>query len=657
MSKNRKFWLVLGSICTGLILLPVFSDLPFGGVAQSEDGKTASPHAERDRVTPSGTTPQTTPRNFASGSGADSWNLLTASGSPANAAQDSANSAPPVLSGTFDEIPPGIFKNQLAKLSAPKRERVLEELESLAIPVNNINSLRLSPDGDLYMFCPRPNITDPMIYSVSDLGAEAASRATIPISQLPAINTNPGAEYTIYINFVGAEIRNSAWNDRSGAEPVYYARPFSLDTDETTFTAVEQEFINQVVRKVNDLYSIFQVNVTTVRPAAFDNKTLHALVTPPVDAKGKDNPESRVAGGVAFVNIVARDAAQAARLSPAWIYMERGTDHGWITTVVAHEIGHNFGLGHDGTSNAEYYVGHRVGQFDWWAPIMGYGTNSIAHWSKGEYTNSNNTQDDIAIISRYTGMATSNDDPNIGDLTTSLVELTDVITPNKETSEVLFTARTAGLNLQVRQRPYLPILNNINQRSLYFNVTLANLSNGTTTTYTIPDTARVADRGSINTQIAVRNGDSYRLTVERAGAGNPMATNPTGFTKYGSMGEVLIALRGGGPPSQPPPDSPRPTVPLQGPEPLDPLAERIAYLEIELREARRIPNLAQRTQRITSLNNQLNNLRASMLGPDAARLQMLQRQLVQARRITDPRRRIARVRHLQAQITELRSQN
>jgi hypothetical protein len=51
-----------------------------------------------------------------------------------------------------------------------------------------------------------------------------------------------------------------------------------------------------------------------------------------------------------------------------------------IADVISHEVGHNFGLMHDGTASDEYYGGHRA-----WAPIMGAGFgHPIVQWSRGE---------------------------------------------------------------------------------------------------------------------------------------------------------------------------------------------------------------------------------------------------------------------------------
>jgi hypothetical protein len=71
-----------------------------------------------------------------------------------------------------------------------------------------------------------------------------------------------------------------------------------------------------------------------------------------------------------------------------------------IAEAVSHEVGHNFGLNHDGNATQGYDSGHGA-----WAPIMGVGyDHPISQWSKGDYAGANNTsQDDVAIIRGVTG--------------------------------------------------------------------------------------------------------------------------------------------------------------------------------------------------------------------------------------------------------------
>eukprot|EP00798_Chlamydomonas_sp_ICE-L_P028385 gene28385-31520_t len=95
---------------------------------------------------------------------------------------------------------------------------------------------------------------------------------------------------------------------------------------------------------------------------------------------------------------------------PIIVFMNGDREITWYTAQVAtHEIGHSLSLYHDGSSTAKTFAGsgtgHGVGNLNSWAPIMGDAWfSNVAQWSKGEYLDANNLQDDIAIISSYLGL-------------------------------------------------------------------------------------------------------------------------------------------------------------------------------------------------------------------------------------------------------------
>ena len=106
------------------------------------------------------------------------------------------------------------------------------------------------------------------------------------------------------------------------------------------------------------------------------------------------------AGGVAYVNVFGASSYHT-YYSPALVYFDNlgnGFEH-YVAEASSHEFGHNLGLSHDGTlSGASYYTGHGSGLSSW-APIMGVGYyKNVTQWSKGEYADANQYQDDLAII-------------------------------------------------------------------------------------------------------------------------------------------------------------------------------------------------------------------------------------------------------------------
>lgn len=100
--------------------------------------------------------------------------------------------------------------------------------------------------------------------------------------------------------------------------------------------------------------------------------------------------------------------------TPAFVFSDDCSQGhpGFTARVAIHEIGHTFGLRHDGRAAAgeEYYGGHGSGQTSW-APIMGNGmVPRVVQWSRGEYADASNAEDDLAIITSQNGFGFRPDD-------------------------------------------------------------------------------------------------------------------------------------------------------------------------------------------------------------------------------------------------------
>ncbi len=214
----------------------------------------------------------------------------------------------------------------------------------------------------------------PLLYSVSGEVLEVGG---------DAVKGRP----VLYLDFDGEVVKHPRWN---GGRTIVAARPNLNDSD-----------IRQIVSEVAADFSPFSVVVTTdvsllqeSRSAGFN--TMRCIVTPTSDA-------APGAGGVAFLDSFPKDSGETDPLGvPCWAFngSDRLTGIGSCAMTISHELGHTFGLIHDGdTSPAEEYnAGFGAGAFSW-GPIMGapFG-KKVVQWSRGEYGGANNTEDDLAII-------------------------------------------------------------------------------------------------------------------------------------------------------------------------------------------------------------------------------------------------------------------
>ncbi|MDF2181871.1 Ig-like domain-containing protein [Neptuniibacter sp. CAU 1671] len=310
------------------------------------------------------------------------------------------------FAGDVEQLPPGRLKSQIEKLPAAAQQQALEWLARFEIPTEDYEYLRADPEGGIY-------------YADTEVPAEApvASEASTVVASAPEqvfkLHSRPGASKVVFLDFDGHVISGKAWNNAYGVSS-FNALPYDTDGLPGSFSESERAAIAAIWHRVAEDLAPFDIDVTTEDPGAFGPTVGHVLITEDTDGTGQAMP-SQGAGGVAYVGVWG--ASYYTTYQPALVYFNRlgnGYPH-YVAEAASHEFGHNMGLGHDGVNGgASYYSGQGAGYVKW-GPIMGVGYYShVTQWSKGEYPNANNLQDDIAILSSQLNYRP---DDHAGDLT------------------------------------------------------------------------------------------------------------------------------------------------------------------------------------------------------------------------------------------------
>jgi hypothetical protein len=434
---------------------------------------------------------------------------------------------------TTATLPDGHFKIQLQALPEPIQQKVLKQLVEDKTPTINLNSLHVSDDGVLLFACRAP---DPL-ESPSIAAAESAelhpqaSASAVPISSPPALSSRPGSSNVLYIDFNGHVVTGTAWGAFT-----WDCLPFDTDGDPTTFSPAEQSAIIRIWQQVAEDYAPFNINVTTVEPATFTNRTARALVTRNTDRNGANLPYN-TAGGVAYINVFG--SSLYSRYSPAFVYHNRLSNvPSHIADAVTHEVGHNLGLYHDGIiaqgdfPASEYYDGHGSGDLSW-GPIMGspYWKN-LSQWSKGEYFRANNPEEDINKIGFKLGYRPDVEGSSLEQAEKFTGALTGVI-DNSTDKDIWWveTFSTISIDLSTvdlgsggaRGGNLLSAIDIFNESGVLVESVLQ-LGNST-----------------VSNTVNVTPG-KYFIQIRNQSSGSPFATIPTGFTTYGSLGQYNLNI-------------------------------------------------------------------------------------------------------------------
>lgn len=332
-----------------------------------------------------------------------------------------------------------------------------------------------------------------------------AGRAAI----VPLLSSRPGAEAVMYLDFDGEVVSGTRWNANIGGA--------DIDAEPSGHSEAE---IREIWLETAEDMRPFELNVTTDR-AAFDaapvNRRMHVIITPTNDA-------APGAGGVAYL-----ESFYDGSIDPCWCF---NLGAGSAAMTCSHEVGHTFGLLHDGNTaqagQTEYHEGNGT-----WGPIMGapFG-HDVVNWCEGNYTNSTNTEDDLLLITDLTtngfgyrpdDHGNSNADGTVlnDDSGNGSVSVTGVIETTDDVDVFSFVTDGGSSTLSALLVSSYP---NMNIKASLFddagNLVVESEAPGYNATIT-----QTLDPGT------------YHLHIEGVADGSP---DVSGFNDYGSLGEFAL---------------------------------------------------------------------------------------------------------------------
>ncbi|MCU0428382.1 MAG: PA14 domain-containing protein [Cytophagaceae bacterium] len=345
--------------------------------------------------------------------------------------------------------------------------------------------------------------------SSSKIAAITAPPASSTVYSLQSFST---ARAVIYLDFDGQVVSGTYWNVGQAIN----ALPSNFD----------ENGIREIYRLVAEDYRPFNVNVTTseaVYLAAPANLRTRCIFTPTYF-----NDMSGILG-VARLNSFISGVE-----TPCWVFTGNVKHAG---ESASHEVGHTLGLEHDRTLNSSTNVYFDGTGHEGWAPIMGSSINAtLGQWSKGEYAQANNSEDDLAIMTGP-GKLTYRTDGDRNTLSTAraLVLETNgqllasknsgIITQASDVDYFSFTIPAEGANLNIIVNP---AASNPNLDVLFRILNTA----GTPVVFSNPNFSLSAN---IITSLSA---GTYYLEIDGTGKNNPLSN---GYSDYGSLGEYSIS--------------------------------------------------------------------------------------------------------------------
>jgi PKD repeat protein len=363
----------------------------------------------------------------------------------------------------------------------------------------------------------------------STASSGSSPSALAPLADTFLLHSLAGAQRVIYLDFKGETLSNNVWTASYNGGADIVAPAFDTDGNPASFSDSELTCIQQTWQRVAEDYAPFAVDVTTEDPgaAAITRSSssdqyygMRVLISPISSYVGNY-------GGVAYVGIFNMVGDY---YKPALVFPENlAKNERYIAEASSHENGHTLALYHDGTTTGtEYYAGSGSGVTGW-APIMGVGYyQSLTQWSKGEYLNANNTQDDMAVITQYGAPLRTDDCGNTLAAATALtgsgqLSASGSVGPSGDVDVYTLTSGPGTLTVSAapaERGPNLDILLQLMD------------TNGNVIASSNP-----VDQLTASVSTAVAQG-RYYVAVSGTGMGDPLTG---GYSAYGSVGKYALS--------------------------------------------------------------------------------------------------------------------
>lgn len=367
----------------------------------------------------------------------------------------------------------------------------------------------------------------------------AQTGAVYALDQTFLLHSRKSSKRKIYLDFNGHTTTGTAWNTSYGVDPII-SPALDLDSAPGTFNTAELTLIQNVWRRVAEDYASFDVDVTTEEPpagelsnsgVAGDTYGTRIVITKNFTA-GTANGDCGC-GGFAYVGVF---DATSDNYKPAFIFQDKlGNGEKTIAEATTHETGHNLGLYHDGTSTVGYYTGNGSGATGW-APIMGVGYyKELVQFSKGEYLDANNHEDDFLVMQNNGVMFAADD---FGSTIATAAELAPTAAGSVNTYDILGVTETPSDVDMFRFNSEAGTVT-VNARPFERGPNLDMLVQLRDAGGNVLAESNPADLLTGAITFAVPVAGTYYLSVEGTGKGDPLAV---GYTGYGSIGRYAVTM-------------------------------------------------------------------------------------------------------------------